>query len=314
MADRPRVAVVGSIIMDLMVTTPRVPQRGENLLAHGFKMGPGGKGANSAVALARLGAEPLLVGRVGDDYFGRVELETVRGDGVRTDSVVIDPERHTGIALIIVDDGGENTILVAIGANAGLTAEEVTAALQPHWARLDAMLVNFEIPEEVVRTVVQVAKARSIPIVVDAGPPRHYAVETWRDATVLSPNMLEASTMVGYPVEDEATAEQAAHDLLAQGPQAVVLKMGDRGAMLVTATETTMVEGFPVRVVDTTGAGDAFTAALTVALAEGRLLPGAVRFANAAGALAVTRFGTMVAMPTRQEVEAFLKEHPLRCC
>ena len=314
MAGRPRIAVVGSIIMDLMVTTPRVPQRGENLLAHGFKMGPGGKGANSAVALARLGAEPLLVGRVGDDYFGRVELETVRRDGVQTDSVVIDPERHTGIAIIMVDDYGENTILVAIGANAGLTVEEVAATLQPHWAQLAAVLVNFEIPEEVVRTVVQKAHACHVPVVVDAGPPRHYGVETWRGATVLSPNMLEASTMVGYPVEDEATAERAARDLLAQGPQAIVVKMGDRGAMLVTATERTMVEGFPVQVVDTTGAGDAFTAALTVALAEGQLLPGAVRFANAAGALAVTRFGTMAAMPTRQEVEAFLRAHPLRGC
>mgnify|MGYP001073391239 CR=1 FL=1 len=308
MPETLNIAVVGSIIVDLAVTTPRVPQVGENLLAYSFKMGPGGKGANATVALARLGARPLLFGRVGNDYFGQVELEALRKEGVRTDTVGIDPQIHTGIAFIMVDDNRENTILVAIGANAALTTQEVEAALASHWPRLDALLVNFEIPEEVAKSVVVGAHERGIPVVVDAGPPRHYSPETWGRATVLTPNELEAGTLVGYPVEDEATAEKAARDLLAKGPQAIVLKLGKRGALLHTEREQLLVPAFPVQVVDTTGAGDAFTAALTLGLAEGRPLAEAVRFANAAGAIAVTRFGTMVAMPTRVEVEAFLSQ------
>ncbi len=306
MSHQPAIAVIGSIIMDLAVSTPRVPVTGENLLAHSFHMGPGGKGANSAVALARMGARSRLLGRVGDDAFGRAELEAVRQAGVDTSAVLIDPERHTGIAIIMVDDQGENTILVAIGANAGLGADYVEEALAPRWASLDAVLVNFEIPEAVVRTVIERAHEHHVPVVVDAGPPRNYGHETWRQATVLSPNMLETSHLVGYPVEDEAAARQAALDILARGPQAVVVKMGKRGALLVTPETSQLVPAYVVEAVDTTGAGDAFTSALTLALAEGKTLPEAVRLGNAAGALAVTRFGAMSAMPTRDEVEAFL--------
>ena len=307
MPHQPSIAVIGSIIMDLAVATPRVPETGENLLARGFQMGPGGKGANAAVALARMGAHSYLLGRVGDDHFGRAELETVRQAGVDTTAVVIDPERHTGIAIIMVDDQRENTILVAIGANAGLDAAYVEQALAARWADLDAVLVNFEIPEAVVRTVIEGAHRHHVPVVVDAGPPREYGPETWRQATVISPNMQEASYLVGYPVEDEAAARRAALDILAWGPEAVVVKMGKLGALLVAPTESRLVPGYAVEVVDTTGAGDAFTSAMTLALAERKPLPEAVRLGNAAGALAVTRFGTMSAMPTRDEVETFLR-------
>lgn len=302
-----QIAVVGSMIVDLAVSTPRVPLTGENILAHSFQMGAGGKGANAAVAIAKLGAQPLLVGRVGKDHFGQVELETVRGYGVRTDAVGIDQERHTGIAVIMVDDHHENTILVTIGANAGLTEEAAQTALAPHWDALDALLVNFEIPEAVVRSVVQSARARNIPVIVDAGPPRDYGPQTWGQATVLSPNMLEASTLVGYAVESDADALRAARDLLRQGPQAIVLKMGKRGAMLVTADEQLLVSGFSVEAVDTTGAGDAFTAALVIGVAEGRPWGKTLRRANAAGAIAVTRFGAMSAMPSQEEVNKFLE-------
>ena len=302
------IAVVGSIIMDLAVTTPRVPKRGENILAHGFRRGPGGKGANASVALARMGAKARLVGRVGSDDFGWAELEALRKEGVEIDSVGIDAQRHTGVAIIMVDDEGENTILVAIGANAGLTPDWVMEALSPHLASLDSLLVNFEIPQEVVRAVVEGAHAQDVPVVIDAGPPREHGPEIWSQATVISPNMLEAGYLVGYPVQDEASARRAARDILRQGPQAVVLKMGARGALLVTPDEEMLVEGFQVEVVDTTGAGDAFTASLTLGVAQGHPLLEAVRWANAAGALAVTRLGTMVAMPTRQEVERFLAE------
>lgn len=302
----PTIAVVGSIITDLAVLTPRLPARGENILAHRLKIGPGGKGANAAVAAARLGARSILVGRVGDDHFGREELAALRAEGVNTDAVSIDPEVQTGAAVVMVDDEGENTILVIIGANDRLTPEHVEAGLAPHWGHLDAVLINFEVPPAAVAAAVNAAHAHGVPAIVDAGPPRTFGAEIWGRATVISPNALEAATLVGHPVEDEAAAEAAARELLNSGPQAVVIKRGAAGALLVTREGIQHIPAFRVNVVDTTGAGDAFSGALVVALAEGKSLPEAVRFANAAGALAVTRVGTLPAMPTRAEVEAFL--------
>lgn len=302
------VAAVGSIMTDLAVFTPRLPQRGENLLAHRLQIGPGGKGANAAAAAVRLGARAVLVGAVGDDHFGREDLAALRREGVVVDGVTIDRETSTGAAVILIDATGENTILVIIGANERLTPGMVESALAPHWATLDALLVNFEVPREAVAAAVRGASGRGIPVLVDAGPPRTFPPEVWAAATVLSPNELEAATLTGRPMEDTAQAEAIARALLDAGPQAVVLKRGAAGALVATRDEVRHVPGFRVPVVDTTGAGDAFSAALLVAMAEGRDLMAAVRFASAAGALAVTRPGTLPAMPTRTEVEAFLAQ------
>lgn len=302
------VAAVGSIMTDLAVFTPRLPQRGENLLAHRLQIGPGGKGANAAAAAVRLGARAVLVGAVGDDHFGREDLAALRREGVVVDGVTIDRETSTGAAVILIDATGENTILVIIGANERLTPGMVESALAPHWATLDALLVNFEVPQEAVAAAVRGASGRGIPVLVDAGPPRTFPPEVWAAATVLSPNELEAATLTGRPMEDTAQAEAIARALLDAGPQAVVLKRGAAGALVATRDEVRHVPGFRVPVVDTTGAGDAFSAALLVAMAEGRDLMAAVRFASAAGALAVTRPGTLPAMPTRTEVEAFLAQ------
>jgi ribokinase len=174
---------------------------------------------------------------------------------------------------------------------------------------LDGILINFEIPEPTVAAGVRLGEDQGVPVVVDAGPPRPYGPETWANCTVLTPNALETAKLVGYPVQDDVTAEQAARELLAAGPQAVVLKRGARGALLLTVEREVHVPAFPVEAIDTTGAGDAFSATLTVAVAEGLPLERAVRRANAAGALTVTRFGTMPAMPTRGEVDALLSEH-----
>lgn len=303
------VAVVGSIITDLAVLTPRYPRRGENILARRLQIGPGGKGANAAVAAARLGARSILVGRVGDDEFGREELAALRAEGVDIHAVGIDPEAQTGAAIILVDDEGENTILVIIGANAKLTPSHVEEGLAPHWQSLNALLVNFEIPPETVAAAVEEASSRRIPVIVDAGPPRAYGPEIWGKATVISPNELELSTLVGRPVTGGEQI-QAARELLKAGPQAVVLKLGARGALLVTGEEAHLIPAFPVNVVDTTGAGDAFSGGLAVAMAEGMPLRDAVRFANAAGALATTQVGTLRVMPRRSKVERLLADYP----
>ena len=196
---------------------------------------------------------------------------------------------------------------MVIGANAELTPERVEAVLAPHWDRLEGLVVSFEIPEACVAATVRLARAHDLPVVVDAGPPRRYGPETWGGATVLSPNELEAGELLGYAVSDDASAESAARYLLARGPEAVVLKRGAKGSLVCSASGVQAVPAFAVDVVDTTGAGDAFTAGLTLALVEGRSLTGAARFANAAGAVAVTRVGTMKAMPSRAEVEALLQ-------
>ena len=302
-----RIAIVGSIITDLAVLTPRLPERGENIRAHRLQIGPGGKGANASVAVARLGAQSILVGRVGNDHFGREELSALRAEGVNTDGIGRDPEEQTGAAVIMVDDEGENTILVVIGANDGLTPAHVESGLAPHWGRLDAVLVNFEVPEATVAAAIHAARAHGVPSIVDAGPPRPFRRETWRESAVISPNALEAGALVGHAVESDADVEDAAAELLSAGPRAVVIKRGSVGALLATREGMEHVRSFRVKVVDTTGAGDAFSAALAIAIAAGKPLPQAARFANAAGALAVTRVGTLPGMPTIGEVASFLE-------
>jgi ribokinase len=305
----PKIAVIGSIITDLAVQTTHVPVVGENLLAESLQIGPGGKGANAAVAVARAGAEAVLIGCIGDDEFGRMEMAYLDQEGVDLSGVTIHPEAATGVAIIMIDVEGENTILVVKGANDHLTKDTVVNILKTHHNTLDGILVNFEIPEAVVAAAVQTSVDLRIPVLVDAGPPRAYAPETWANCTILSPNALEAATLVGYSIEDQADAEQAARDLLAAGPQAVVIKLGVRGAMIITEEQEAIIPAFPVEVVDTTGAGDAFSGTLSVAIADGLSLEEAVWRANAAGALTVTRLGTMLVMPTRQEVDAFLAQH-----
>ena len=282
---------------------------GENLLADSLQIGPGGKGANAAVAVARAGAESMLIGCIGDDEFGRMEMAYLDHEGVDLSGVIIHPDADTGAAIIMIDAEGENTILVVKGANDNLNEEVVFNVLKTHRNTLDGILVNFEIPEAAVAAAVQAGADLKIPVIVDAGPPRAYAPETWAKCTILSPNAHEAATLVGYSIEDEADVEQAARELLAAGPQAVVLKLGSRGAMILSEKQEATLPAFPVEVVDTTGAGDAFSGTLSVAIADGLSLEEAVWRANAAGALTVTRLGTMPVMPTRQEVDAFLAQH-----
>ena len=249
----------------------------------------------------------MLLGCIGDDDFGRMEMAALQAEGVDVDAVAIHPEASTGVGIAMIDADGENTILGVLGANDYLNPDDVTRALTLHKETLDGILVNFEVPEPAVAAAVQLGRDYGIPVIVDAGPARPYTPETWRDCTILTPNEQETGTLVGYPISDDATAERAARELLAMGPSAIVLHRGAHGALLVTPDDTIHIPSFSVDVVDTTGAGDAFSGALSVAMAEELPLVDAIRRANAAGALAVTRLGTLPVMPTRQEVNAFLE-------
>ena len=302
-----QIAVIGSIVIDLAVQTPRLPTRGETLLGDNLKIGPGGKGANAAVVVQRAGGTAVLLGCIGDDEFGRMEMAALQAEGVDVSAVAVHPEASTGVGIAMIDADGENTILGVLGANDYLSSDDVKRAIALHRETLDGILVNFEVPEPAVAAAVQLGVDYGIPVIVDAGPARPYTPETWRNCTILTPNEQETETLVGYPISDDVTAERAAHELLEMGPSAIVLHRGAHGALLVTPDDTIHIPSFSVNVVDTTGAGDAFSGALSVAVAEGLPLVDAIRRANAAGALAVTRLGTLPVMPTRQEVDTFLE-------
>ncbi len=304
-----RIAVVGSLTVDIALRTPRLPRPGDNVYGHNFRMGAGGKGANAATAVARMGGEALMIGCLGDDNLGEFELAALQAEGIDVTGIVTVPGAPTDVVCVMVLDGGQNAVLAIIQTNLLLTGSAVAAALGPHWGTLDAILVNFECSPSAVAEATRLGKAHGIPVVVDAGPVRDYGPEVWRGATVLSPNVQEALTLAGVeaaPQPGDHALRSVALQLLAAGPGAVVVKLGDKGALLLTEEDELLIPAFPVEAVDTTGAGDAFTAALTLALAEGTALREAVYRANAAGALATTQFGAREAMPTRAEIDEFL--------
>jgi len=300
----PNVVVVGSANVDLIAKAARLPRAGETVLGHSLRMAPGGKGANQAVACARLGLPTGFVGRVGRDAFGDLLLRTLAAAGISAEQVVRDAEAPSGVAMIAVDAQGHNTILVAQGANARLTAEDVAAGMAALAA--DALLLQLEVPLPAVERAAAIARARGTRVVLNPAPACALPAALLRQVDVLTPNQSELALLAGRPVGDRAEAEQAARSLLERGPQAVVVTLGADGALVVGAGGARHVPGFRVDAVDTTGAGDAFNGALAVALVEGRDLVEAARFANAAGALATTALGAQEALPTRAEVERLL--------
>lgn len=300
------IIVAGSVNMDLVVRASRMPKEGESLIGSGFTMVPGGKGANQAVAAARLGSTTHFVGRVGSDVFGTSLRENLASCGVNTDHLIED-DGPSGIAMIIVNDAGQNSIVVALGANGEVRPDDLSQAADLFGAA-DFLLVQLEIPLETVEAALDMARAAGVRSVLDAGPPRKLPLELMRKADIVSPNETETAALTGVEVVDLATAREAAKKLLDDGVETVVLKLGEQGAFVATRDLDEHVPAYRVDAVDTTAAGDAFTAALAVALADGDDLVDALRFANAAGAVAVTRFGAQPSMPTRDEVERFIAE------
>jgi len=302
-----RILVVGSVNMDLVVRVDHVPAPGENVRGSDVDTIPGGKGANQAVACARLGAETAFLGRVGDDTFGRRLAQGLDDEGVDTHALAAVAGCPSGTAMILIDAAGENSIVVTAGANGRLAPDDVgdAAALI---ASADAVVLQLEVPAETVAETIRQARRLGTPAVVDAGPPRQPVDEAVFDADVLTPNEAEAASLLGIP-PGSRSIEAMARDLLARGPGAVVLKAGADGAVVAEGNRVEHVPAFPIEPVDTTAAGDAFTAALAVGIVQGMDLPAAARRANAAGALAATRLGAQPSMPTMDEVEAFLARH-----
>jgi ribokinase len=315
MATPPRIVVIGSINMDLVCRTPVMPKPGETILGSGFQTLPGGKGANQAVAAAKLGGEVHMVGRVGDDDFGSRLLNGLANHNVDTSRVTITEGVSTGIASIVVDKTGENAIIVVPGANHKLTPADIDAA-ESLIASAAVILLQLEIPLATVQHVLAIAQRRGIYTVLDPAPvPPKGLPRAMYGVDVLAPNQREAEQLLGVGaraarvkrkgVEDPVTL---AADLLSRGPANVVLKLGNKGSMLVARDgDITKTRPFKVKVVDTTAAGDAFAGALAVGRAEGQPLRDAVRFANAAGAVCCRNFGAQPALPSRADVEELLR-------
>ena len=300
-----RIAVVGSLNMDLIVRSPWLPQAGETIIGSEFQTLPGGKGSNQAVAAARLGGQVAMVGRVGNDGFGATLLETLREAGVNHDYVLMDEQHPSGVALITVDDEGGNTIVVASGANMALTPEDVEQA-EDIISAARVLLLQLEIPLPAVQRAAEIASANGVTVILNPAPARPIPDEIMQPVDILAPNESETMLLTGAPVTDDAEIISAAAALREVGPETVILTLGARGALLSTAEYSSRLPSFSVNVVDTTAAGDAFLGGLAVALAEGCPLPDAVRWGNAAGALATTRPGAQPSLPHRHEVEALL--------
>jgi len=299
----PRIAIIGSANVDLVIRAHHLPAPGENVFGDDLRMIPGGKGANQAVAVARLGGRARFIGRVGRDSFGEMLLASLRAGGVETGGLAALADAPTGVALIVIDRLGQNSIVVAPGANRRLMPADIQA-LRPALEKLDAILMQLEIPIETVVHTIRLAREINVPVILDAGPARGQPPDELFRVAILSPNEAEAGALLGCAIRDLKDAEEAGREMLRRGAGAVVLKLGSQGALLVTEDECLHVPAHPVKVVDTTAAGDAFTAALAVYRAEGLALPEAVRMANKAGALATTKLGAQPSMPTRAELDA----------
>lgn len=298
----PAVAVLGSCTFDIVFSMARMPVPGETLFAQGVGLYPGGKGLNQAIAAARLGARAAILGRIAEDAFGAALQAALAADDIDVAHLAVAPGGGTGLAVPVVVPGGGNSILAAPGANLEVTTQQVEAA-RPALERADAFLVQFETPMEANLAAARIAARAGAQVILNAAPVLPAPPELFQLADVLVVNEVEAAMLAPEPARHEDRAAQ----LLAHGPRAVVVTLGAPGAVVATKAAVEHVPSFPVPVVDSVGAGDAFCGALAVALAEGQSLLDAVRFGCAAGALSVTRAGAAPSLPRRAEVELLLR-------
>jgi len=268
-------------------------------------MAAGGKGANQAVAAARAGGNVTFIARIGTDMFGRQAVEGFRRDGIDTKFVFADKRAASGIALIMVDRRGENSIAVASGANANLSTANIEKAKRAISAA-DILLLQLETPIETVRRTMELASERGIPVILNPAPARPLSERLLRLVTVLTPNEVEAEFLTGIRIKDEAGMVKAARKLMERGVKIVLITLGARGVFAADGKTRTILPALKVKAVDTTAAGDVFNGALAVALAEGRTLIEAVHFANAAAALSVTKWGAQPSAPGRKEIESMM--------
>ncbi|MCC5635205.1 ribokinase [Nostoc sp. CHAB 5844] len=302
------IIVFGSINIDLVVTAPRLPVAGETLLGNNFFQVPGGKGANQAVALARLEIPTQMVGRVGTDSFASELLYNLANSGVDSSNVSIDETVSSGVAIIAVDDRSENQIIVIPGANGRVNQEDVEQ-LSDLLPNSTALLLQFEIPMAAVVAAAKAAHQAGVKVILDPAPAQsNVPDELYALVDIITPNEVEAGQLVGISVNNAESAKEAAAVLLQRGVKCAIVKLGAKGVVCATAEETFFVPAFAVQAVDTVAAGDAFNGGLAAALYNGMSLHQAVVWGAAAGALAATKAGAQTSLPDKFTFDAFLKE------
>lgn len=307
------ILVIGSLNADLVVKSPRFPQPGETISGDDLQIIPGGKGANQAVAAAKLGAQVAMIGRVGSDSFASFLVENLNANQVDT-SHVFKTDSATGTAIIVVDAHGQNSIVLSPGANGKVSPADVDPA---SFLTSNLLLLQLEIPTPTVLHAAQQARANGLTVILNPAPAKPLPAELLAHVDILIPNESELSLLTGLPVADVASAEVAAKEILKQGVKTVIVTLGSKGALLVTNTQAKQVDTYKVDVVDTTAAGDAFIGGFAAKLLESNGLPldtqgqalilqNAIRYGCACGALATTKFGAQPSLPTKEEVETFI--------
>lgn len=295
-----KIIVIGSSNTDMVIKTETLPLPGETKLGGDFFMNAGGKGANQAVAVARIGGNVTFVTKLGKDIFGRFAIDSFKKENINTRYVLIDEEAPSGVALIMVDKEGENCIAVASGANAKLSPSDINAI--KNLTEAEIILIQLEIPIETITAIVNKAKSNNQKVILNPAPAQKLDDELLNGLFLITPNETEASLLTGIAVKDEVTASHAASVLLGLGVQNVIITMGASGAYVLSGEISRMVPVKSVKAIDTTAAGDVFNGALAVALCEGKNIEDAVVFANKAAAISVTRIGAQSSIPYRKEL------------
>jgi len=303
-----KIIVVGSLNMDLVGCAERIPVVGETLVGHTYFTEPGGKGANQAYAAARLGGQVSMLGRVGDDDFGREMRANLEQVGCDTNGLATTPSCRSGIALIFVADTGQNSIIIVTGANDLFSPSDVQAA-DEKIRGAGAVLLQLENPVPTVLEAARIGHRLGSKVILDPAPARPVPDELLQLADIITPNETEAAILAGLPPSrlDPNQAEEIALKLRGRGANTVIVKLGDQGCLLVGGGKSQLLPAPAVKAVDTTAAGDEFNGALAVAISEGLDLPSACQFANLAAALSVTRRGAQASAPSREELQEFRK-------
>ncbi|MBF88620.1 MAG: ribokinase [Candidatus Marinimicrobia bacterium] len=300
-----KIVVMGSYNTDMIVKVPHIPKPGETVLGGKFTTAPGGKGANQAVAAARIGGDVTFIARVGDDSLGKEAIKRFESENINTKYIKRDLVDPSGVALIVVDKNGQNSIAVALGANSNLSPSDVDDSMEIIESA-EILLTQLETPLSSVEKVISLAKAAGTKVVLNPAPAQALSDDLLHNITVITPNESESEALTGIAVTDFSSAEKAADVLLYKGIKTVVITMGEKGALLKTNSCTQIINPLNVDAVDATAAGDVFNGALVVAMAEGNTLEASVEFANAAAAFSVTKLGAQPSAPNRTEVDMML--------
>jgi len=298
-----KIVVVGSCNTDMVIKADRLPIPGETVLGGTFFMNPGGKGANQAVAAARMGGNVTLISKTGNDVFGKQSMMLYDSENIKTDYIFSDPNNPSGVALITVDSNGENCIVVASGANANLFPADINKAYA-EIENSDLVLMQLEIPIDTVEYVAEIASKRNIKVILNPAPARALSDNLLKNLYIIIPNRSEAEILSGIKVTDLEKARQAADIISAKGVNIVVVTLGSEGALIKDFDEYHFVEAVKVDAMDTTAAGDVFCGSVCVGLAEGKSILDSVKMAAKAAAITVTRMGAQSSIPYRSELSS----------